>query len=496
MNTYPDPSDPHVSSKDREATTDTRMPSSTNLREGTAQDGGTSVRPFAGPKIPTRNPVQNGGNSRSSNQQSGHNIPGKNNTPRKAVNHTRTPSPLPVLLPAPGNCFSREKIVNTMLDRTDQVTSVALFGPIGVGKSSVALTLLHHNRTKTKFGKNRHFMRCDDLANSLDRFRKRLSDIIHTDTGQLHARLQSSHPLILLLDGVDSILDSPAPEARGILSTIQVFGNYEHVCLLTTSRVNPEISGFHPVEVPILSEDGARDTFYGLCTLPRSSAVDSLITRLDFHPLSIELLASCVRENNWNEPMLLQACGDDQMNTLKRSYYPRLRDAIAPALRSPTIEKLGARARNVLKEIAASPSGIKEYKLERKLTGIGEVVDVLCTFSLVYRQDGFVKMLFPFRSYFVEFTLVPPKTEEISYRGHTPAKPCMPFLSQLSHSCNGTHFNGLPVDITGPPDGSSPHATPRPIRRDADHVHGRARTSLSFHISHGFTFQRSSRSPP
>ena len=357
----------------------------------------------------------------------GRNILGKQNTSRTDADHNDTRTPSPGFPPAPKHCFSREAIVDKILDRTDRSTSVALFGPIGVGKSCVALTLLHHKRTKAKFGQNRHFMRCDDLPNTPDAFLERLSHTIHTDVRHLDVRLRSSPPLILLLDGLDSILDSLSPEAREILATIQAFGGYEHVCVVITSRMNPEIHGFHSVGIPTLSEDGARETFYSLCTLGRTSAVNSIIARLDCHPLSIGLLASCVHENNWNEPMLLKACSDDQGNTLKINYYPRLRDAVDSALRSPTIERLGTRARDVLKEIATLPRGIKEYRLERKMVGAGEVVDVLCKFSLVYRQDGLVKMLFPIRSYFVDLTLVPTKTEEIVDRGNPPANPRMSF---------------------------------------------------------------------
>ena len=399
------------------------MSSSTNLHEGTGQDGG-NIRSSRNPRATARRPAQDENSSRPSDQQndqlSRRNIQDKSGTSRGGANHNDTRTPHPVLPPAPNNFFSREKIVNKILDRTDRVTSVALFGPIGVGKSSVALALLHNSRTKARFGPNRHFIHCSDLTK--DGFFERLSDALHTDPSQLHVRFQSSPPLMLLLDGMDSILDSPNPEARAIAAKIQAFGNYENVCLVTTSRMNPEIRGFHPVEVPILPEDGARETFYRLCNLPRSSTVDSLIARLDSHPLSIELLANFVRKNNWDEPKLLNACGDDQAYKVKTSYYGRLREAIQPALRSPTIKRLGTKGRDVLKEIAAWPDGIKEYELERKMAGTGEVVDILGKFSLVYRQDGLVKMLFPFRSYFVGLTLVPPKTEEIVYRDHPPAK--------------------------------------------------------------------------
>ena len=92
--------------------------------------------------------------------------PSKNNSLREVGgpyvdgNDSRTPFPVPPQ--AHMNCFSREEIVNEVLDLTDQVVSISPFGSIEVGKSFVALTLLHHNRTHAKFCGNLHFTRCDD----------------------------------------------------------------------------------------------------------------------------------------------------------------------------------------------------------------------------------------------------------------------------------------------------------------------------------------------
>ena len=319
---------------------------------------------------------------------------------------------LPVLPRAPTNRFSREEILNQVLDLTDQVASTAMFGSIGVGKSIAALTLLHDNRTKTKFGRNRHPMRCDNLSNSLEGFLKCLSDAIGTnrttDIGKLQSHLEASPPLILLLDGVDAILDPLAPEAGEILATIEEIGCYQHVCLLTTSRMNPEIPGFHRINVPTLSGDSARDAFYDTCGLGRSPLVNDLIAKLDFHPLSINLLATAVHENSWDEPALLQVWGDDKTDALKTRYHQRLRDAVEQSIRLPTIQNLGTTGQYALGVIAAFPSGVEECRLERMfpgITGIGAAVDVLCRFSLLYRQDGFVKMLSPFRFYFLDAAL-------------------------------------------------------------------------------------------
>ena len=90
----------------------------------------------------------------------------------------------------------------------DQVASIALFGPAGDGKSFVASTLLH-DQTKARFGRNRHFMRCN-LTSSLEGFlERRIPDTIDTDrttsTAELRLHLGSPPQFILLFNGVSDI---------------------------------------------------------------------------------------------------------------------------------------------------------------------------------------------------------------------------------------------------------------------------------------------------
>ncbi|KAF9781244.1 hypothetical protein BJ322DRAFT_1111962 [Thelephora terrestris] len=315
-------------------------------------------------------------------------------------------------LPVPADCFSQ--VTNEILDLTDQVASVALFGSIGVGKSFVARTVLDHGQTKAKYGENRYFVRCDDLMNSLEGFIECLSGAIYTDATQLQLRLQSSPPLILLLDGVDSVLDPLTPEAEEMHAWIEEFGGYEHVCLVTTSRIYPDIHGFHRVKVPTPPEDGARDIFYSLCNLHRSPAVDALIAGLDYNPFSIELLARSTRENSWDEQMLLKAW-DDRKSVLRTRYYQGLKEMIEPVLRSPRIKEQ-TMARDILEAVASFQSGIRECQLEgifSKKSGVKEVVDVLCVFSLISRRHGDLKMPSPLQFYFLESMLVYAETEEV-----------------------------------------------------------------------------------
>ncbi|KAF9791987.1 hypothetical protein BJ322DRAFT_6579 [Thelephora terrestris] len=215
-------------------------------------------------------------------------------------------------------------------------------------------------------------MCCNDVVNSLESFIQRLSDTIHTDAMQLESHLQSSPPLILLLDGVDSALDPLSPEAEEIHARIEEFGSYEHVCLVTTSRMYPDIHGFHRVEIPTPPEDGARDIFYSLCNLGRSPALDTLVAKLDFHPFSIQLFARTIRENSWDEQALLKMW-DYHTSALRTSYYQGLKNAVEPVFRSPKIKELGTKARDVLEAIASFRFGIGEHQLEGIFHGTGGV---------------------------------------------------------------------------------------------------------------------------
>ena len=70
----------------------------------------------------------------------------------------------------------------------------------------------------------------------------------------------------------------------------------------------------------------------------------------------------------------------------------------------------------MLEAIAAFLSGIGVYQLEgifHEAAGMGEVVDVLCKFSLVHRYDGLVKMISHFQFYFLESMIVSAQTEEM-----------------------------------------------------------------------------------
>ena len=100
---------------------------------------------------------------------------------------------------------------------------------------------------------------------------------------------------------------------------------------------------------------------------------------------------------------------------LRTKYQQSLKEALKLSLHSPTVQSLGTMAQDVLNAITAFPLGVKEDKL--RIAGVGAVVDILCQFSLVYCQDGFVKMLSPFRFYFLDSMLKLAQHLEVICRG-------------------------------------------------------------------------------
>ncbi|KAF9789157.1 P-loop containing nucleoside triphosphate hydrolase protein [Thelephora terrestris] len=326
--------------------------------------------------------------------------------PSPSLGSTTFSFPFISLPQPPGYLYGRDNTLKDLLNLTERLAPVMLVGAGGTGKTAIALTLLCDYQIMNRFGNHRYFLRCDNLENSLDGFLGRLSEAIGVpkpaDLAQLRSHLEVS-PYMLVLDGVDSILDPRASGAAEIATAMEELGQCPRVCLLATSRIDAKIPGFRRKEVSTLSLGAARNIFHDCCSLERSVGIDTIIAELDFHPLSIVLLASAVSENLWDEPALLEVWNGGKTCILKASGRESLEDCIESLLHTPTIQRLGATARKTLEAIANYPDGVKETRLFTtfpEIGGVDDAVDALCKFSLMYREEGFVKMLSPFRLHF------------------------------------------------------------------------------------------------
>ncbi|KAG0708351.1 P-loop containing nucleoside triphosphate hydrolase protein, partial [Suillus ampliporus] len=315
--------------------------------------------------------------------------------------------------------YGRDDLVAELTDLVVHDEHIALIGPGGMGKSSLAKAILNEKLFREKFSDRRYFVTYDGLDPStitFDAFMTRLAGVLGIElagadhVGQISSFLRVVSTLIVL-DNAEIFEEASASAAlREIPPAIAEVADIPGVILILMSRSRRNAPNVEWItkDIPPLDLSSAWQAFFRIYRpASRSNAegeIMNLLKELEFHPLSINLLANAARQNGWSPAMLLERWKDQRSVILNHgegklqnfSYTMQL------SLSSPSIQKLGEDARRALVVIAFLPKGLNTNLARDLLPSLPEVsaiCDVLCMQSLVYRQDNFIKMLAPIRHF-------------------------------------------------------------------------------------------------
>ncbi|KAJ7718341.1 hypothetical protein B0H16DRAFT_1433369 [Mycena metata] len=328
------------------------------------------------------------------------------------------------MLPAEPKIFhGRESELADILKHFDQSTPrIAILGAGGMGKTSLAQAVLHHEEIVVKYQGNRLFVACDTAASKVE-----LAGLIGTHLGikpgqdlthaVLHCLAEGSTTL-LILDNLETSWE-PVESRKEVEEFLSLLTDITSLALMITMRgaerpskvqwTRPFLPSLEP-----LAQEAARKVFIAIAEDRHPmEEINQVLSLTDNMPLSINLLAHAVDVEGTTA--ILSRWQREHTSVISEGYDRKsnLESSILLSLESPRITST-PHSQELLSLLSILPDGLSDVELKQSKFAIQDILDckraLLCT-ALAYLDDHKrLKALVPIREYMAKFR---PPTDEM-----------------------------------------------------------------------------------